>query len=373
MSAILFYVSGHGYGHATRAGEVIQAIIGLRPTWTVHLTTTVHERFFPAGPGVRLRRPPDEIDAGVAERDALTVDPDATLGRVEALYRRRDQIVAAEAAFARREGIDIIVADIPALAGYAAAAAEVPCVGIGNFTWDWIYEPYLNTASRWAPLLEWIRGGYAQMETFLKLPFSHPMNGFREVVEVPLVARKSSLEPESARRRLRIDLRDTRPLVLIAMRGFPPPELLDAVARSAPVFSFLSTEGAERTQAENVLPVDPTAGLGFPDLLVACDVVVGKLGYGMLAEATTAGTAILYPPRTGFREDDLLQAGARRYARAREIPLDDFRAGNWAAHLGELLAAPPPSATLTSAGAAVCAAEIIRRVEQRQWVERSAR
>jgi hypothetical protein len=175
---VLYYVSGHGYGHATRAGEVIREVANRRPGWTIYVTTTAGGQFFPIGPSVLLRRPTHDIDAGVAELDTLTVDAAATLTRVETLHRHSDWIVAAEASFVRREGIDLIVADIPWLAGYVADAGGIPCLGVGNFTWDWIYESYLLDDSRWVPLLEWIRGGYARTRTYLRLPFGHPVSMF---------------------------------------------------------------------------------------------------------------------------------------------------------------------------------------------------
>lgn len=361
---VLYYVSGHGYGHATRAGEVIRELAISRPAWAILVTSTAGERFFPVGPNVHIRLPTEEIDAGVAELDPLTVDAMATLTRVEALHRNRERIVAAESSFIRREGIDLIVADIPWLAGYVAEASGVPCLGVGNFTWDWIYELYLNDDARWIPLLEWVKGGYARMGTYLRLPFGHEVNGFRQVIEVPLVARQRSTDRDTARRALKVTPDETRTLVLFGMRGTAQLSMLDAAALTGTGYLFIYLEKGVGTRPCNVLTVDPETGLGFPDLLAACDVVVGKLGYGLLAEAVSAGTAILFPPRAGFREDELLREAAGRYARSRAIPLADFRAGRWSPHLEELLVTPPPPLSLEPTGAGVCAAEIVRRIER---------
>ena len=37
---ILFYVSGHGYGHATRTNAVIEALLSAQPDLTIHVRTT---------------------------------------------------------------------------------------------------------------------------------------------------------------------------------------------------------------------------------------------------------------------------------------------------------------------------------------------
>ena len=35
MRSILFYISGHGYGHVVRTGEVIRALQRIRPDWRI--------------------------------------------------------------------------------------------------------------------------------------------------------------------------------------------------------------------------------------------------------------------------------------------------------------------------------------------------
>lgn len=363
MKNVLFYVGGHGYGHATRMSEVIRSLTSLRPDWTVHVASSAPRRFFLDRPGTILRSPVHEIDSGACEKDSLTIDPRATLDRVETLFHHCERLIDTDAAFVRRERIDLIVADIPYLAGYIAEASRVPCLGIGNFTWDWIYEPFCAGDPLRAPLLEWVRGGYKRMGTYLKLPFSHPVSLFGEVVEVPLLARRSGMSRDSISHELSIDPGDARPRVLLGMRGFPQPELLEVLARDGRDFLFLHLEPFAGPLPPNARQVPRETPVGFPELLSACDVVVSKLGYGMLAEAVTAGISLLYPPRVGFREDDLLRASVSRYLRSREIPLADFQAGRWVLHLHELLSMSSPTLTMESDGALVCATEIIQRVE----------
>jgi hypothetical protein len=54
----------------------------------------------------------------------------------------------------------------------------------------------------------------------------------------------------------------------------------------------------------------------------------------------------------------LLRAGADRYLRARPIPLTDFRSGNWAPFLRELIRMPEPTERPATDGAQVCASLI---------------
>ena len=78
----------------------------------------------------------------------------------------------------RELGAGLIVGDIPPLAFAVGAAAGIPSIAIGNFTWDWVYSEYPRV--RLAPsLLPAIRGAYAKASMALRLPRRLPLAGSR--------------------------------------------------------------------------------------------------------------------------------------------------------------------------------------------------
>src|SRR4051794_3920427 len=122
MNKIAFYISGHGYGHATRVVEIIRSLGKIDGEWQVYVRTGAPQGLFRAGLGVMLEFRRVVVDAEVVETDdTLRVDPRATVESVVAFRRRWARIVDSEASFIRREGISLIVADIPYLAGEVAA------------------------------------------------------------------------------------------------------------------------------------------------------------------------------------------------------------------------------------------------------------
>ncbi|MDB5295849.1 MAG: hypothetical protein JWO31_1832, partial [Phycisphaerales bacterium] len=167
--SVLFYISGHGYGHARRCGQVIRVIADVAPEVRVHVRTTALPRLFNGVlPPDRVR--PCDADAGAAERSPMEVDPDGTLDRMAAALARRDAVVAAELGAIRDLGPRLMVSDVPFLAGDVAAAAGVPCVAMSNFTWDWIAEPWVADRPDRRPLLDAMAAGYARMAGILKMP-----------------------------------------------------------------------------------------------------------------------------------------------------------------------------------------------------------
>jgi L-arabinokinase len=357
MRTIIYYVSGHGFGHATRASEVMRAIAKREPETRIVVRTSAPAHLFSRVPGIIVQSTPHSLDPGVIEEaDALGVDVPATIAQIEGYYAARETNITHEVAVVRREVASLVVADFPPLAGNVAAAAGVPCLGIGNFTWNWIYDPFLSGRGQ-KHLLAWIREGYAKLGTYLRLPFS-PGEGlemFRRVVPVPLVARRAELEPGEIVSRLRLDPADVRPRVLLAMRGRIPPRARAKVAADNRDMFFMHFGRPADDEHDNCRSVSLGHELSFGDVLSVCDVAVSKLGYGILSECVAAQKALLAPPRRHFREDEVFEREAGRYVRLQPIAAEEFAAGDWSAQLRKLLTLPPPVATMPTDGADACA------------------
>src|SRR4051812_28560553 len=144
MAAIAYYITGHGFGHARRSVEVIRELRGLRPAVEGYFRTTANPAIFEelSAPKIHLERV--ELDPGAIEKDLFTIDHAATAEAVRAAIGRRSRLIAREIPFLKQNGIRLILADIPLLAGDIAAAAGIPIIAITNFTWDWIYELYFG-------------------------------------------------------------------------------------------------------------------------------------------------------------------------------------------------------------------------------------
>lgn len=364
---LLYYVSGHGYGHATRSAAVIRQFNELAPDWTVHVRTSAPARLFDGLRNTVVHLQDRSLDPGVVEdADALGVDVAATLAQLEAYHERREAMKAAELAWLAEHRPSLIVADFPPLAGEIAAEAGVPCVGIGNFTWDWIYEPLFSADDERRSLQPWIRAGYGKMQAMLRLPFSHTsgLDMFDEVHAMPLAVRRAARAPAEALEHLGIDPRDERRRVVLAMRGRIPRAARERAARENPDFLFLHFETGDGVGAENMRPVELTPAFNFTDVLQVADVVVSKLGYGILSECIAAEKPILCPPRRHFREDEIFDREAARYVRLLGISQAAFAAGDWRESLHKLLALPRPASQLPLDGAERCAEWIAARAAE---------
>jgi hypothetical protein len=357
---VLFYVSGHGYGHARRSAEVMRALRRLVPDVALHARTSAPADIFsdllasPASPSL--------IDLPIIENDTLSIDWPRTFAA--ARLDHRDSAVREEASAVRHLEPSLVVSDAPFLSADVAEALGVPCVAVTNFTWDWIYEPHAGSHPSGDRVVETARQSYRKMEALLQLPFGHPAPAFKEVIPVPLVARRGLLERGDVLSRLNISPAEDRPRVLVAMRGGIPPDVLARAAAGARDFLFLTPQPRQLPASlpPNVHLVRPDGDVDFSDLLAVSDVVLSKIGYGTIADAIAAGTRLLWPRREGFREDDVTKVEAPRYLRMAELPLDDFRAGRWRRSLEQAMSLPPPLANISIQGAASCAAILAKQM-----------
>ncbi len=285
------------------------------------------------------------VDSGVAQIDSLRLDEQKTAALARGFYEIFDQRADKEAAFLRSVRASAVVGDIPPLAFAAAARAGVPSIAVGNFTWDWIYSAYPDFDRLAHGVIDTIRGSYAKASRALRLPMHGGFEAMAEVVrDIPFVARRSTRDRAETRRLL--GLRDDRPIVLASFGGYGLDLPLDAIAR-ADELTVISA------------PRDPPAGLRYPDLVAAADVVVSKPGYGIVSECLANGTALLYTSRGRFIEYDVFVTEMPRVIRCRFIDQRDLLAGRWRDAVRALLAQPSPPERAAIDGAAVAAREIL--------------
>ena len=342
---IVFYISGHGFGHASRDIELIRELCAQRADARVIVRTSVPRWLFAPLAGMTVEVQALETDTGVVQRDSLTLDEDETARQAIRFFAGFDRRVAVEAELIRGVGADLVAGDIPPLACAAAERAGVPSVAIANFTWDWIYSIY-PAFDRVAPdVIPAIRRAYATATRALRLPLHGGFEPMAAVTrDIPFIARRSTRDPADTRRML--GLSGDRPVVLPSFGGYGADLPLEALRRSA-----------RFTLIEPV--AEPPRGLRYQDLVAAADVVVSKPGYGIVSECVANGTALLYTSRGRFIEYDLLVDEMPRMVRCRYLSHDDLFAGRWADAIDALLAQPAPRERPAVDGAAVAARELI--------------
>lgn len=363
---LVFYISGHGFGHATRNLEVIRQILEKRRDVHIVIRSSVPrpflERSLPGTVDLQLC----ETDTGVVQIDSLQIDEEETARRADSFYRNFAARVENEAEALNRLDARLVVGDIPPLAFAAAARAGLPSIAVANFTWDWIYESYPRFEQRAPGTLTTMRRAYATASLALRLPFSGGFHPMRTVTrDVPLIARRSRRNRDSTRRILNLD--GLRPVILVSLGGHGATLPFDEIARQNDATLVVtdhelaegrgdSADGRLRHFTREALA---SHDLRYEDLVAAADIVVSKPGYGIVSECIANEVALLYTSRGPFAEQEVLVAGMQPVLRCRFIPQEELRAGHWGAAIRALLDQSTPTDRMPMNGAAVVAEAIL--------------
>lgn len=341
---IVCYVSGHGFGHATRAAELLRALREADPRLQLSIVTAAPEWLFRAAIPGEFSYRQVATDVGLGQRDALAIDLPATLAAWRAWQAGRAAWIEAEARFLVASGASLVIADVPPRAFAAAERAGVPAFGLANFTWDWIYRHYAATEPAFEALADACAADYASAVALLELPFTCDNRAFARREPIPLIARRPGVTGEEARRRFGLGPGPTALLSFggVGLDGFDPRGL----AAMADV-QFL-TGGQWPDLPKNVRSIPrvelDASGCGYAGLVAASDVVVTKPGYGIVSDAIAAGSRLLYTDRGDFPEYPVLVAEMGKWLTCAHVPSGQLRAGEIEAPLRALLARPvlPP-------------------------------
>lgn len=357
---VVFFISGHGFGHASRQVEIINALGALAADVRLLIRSAVSAPLLRRTLSVPYELRAGECDTGIVQKTSVEHDDPATIRDAIKFYSAFDERAAAEAAALAGENVRLIVGDIPPLAFEVAHRLGVPSVAIGNFTWDWIYEthPGMSDAAPW--LIPLIRRAYQHADLALELPFGGGFGGFPASRAIPLVVRRPSHGRDETLAHFHIP-RD-RPAALLSFGGYGIPSL-DVTMVDARDWTLVLTDRIlpmNRNEAPDHIVYIPEGkfqetDFRYEDLISAVDVVISKPGYGIVSECIAFDTPLLYTSRGIFREYDLFVREMPRYLRCRFIEQQDLFAGHWRAALEALVVQPPAPEHLATDGAEIAA------------------
>lgn len=342
-SHIAFFLSGHGFGHGVRNSAIIEA---LPPEVEVTLFTSLPAGFFRE----ELHRPyrvvPCEIDCGCLQNSTIDVDVEATLARYSELDANRDAAVRTFAPMLQSLGVDLVYGDIPPLAFPIAKAAGLPAWAMYNFTWIDIYRPYVERYPRYRDLLKKMEADYALADRRLRLyPF---MDGGMpgEVEDVGLLCRPGRDRRLEFAERFGFNPDRKWALIYVGSYGLEGVDWGNLARYSDWEFMGLyPLQGAPSNY--HVIRKEPS--FRYADLTASCDLVVGKLGYGLVAECLSQGKPVLFLGRVDFAEYPMLKDLVESQGLGWELSLADFRKVEFGNALEKLTARPPkprPAAAL---------------------------
>ncbi|XP_061362544.1 L-arabinokinase-like [Gastrolobium bilobum] len=333
-----YYITGHGFGHATRVTEVVRHLI--YAGHDVHVVTGAPDFVFTSeiqSPRLFIRKV--LLDCGAVQADALTVDRLASLEKYsETAVKPRARILAQETEWLNSIKADLVVSDVVPVACRAAADAGIRSVCVTNFSWDFIYAEYVMAAGLHHRSIVWqIAEDYSHCEFLIRLPGYCPMPAFRDVIDVPLVVRRLHKSAKEVRKELGVA--DDVKLVILNFGGQPSGWKLKEDFLPSGWLCLVCGASDNQDLPPNFKKLAKDAYT--PDIIAASDCMLGKIGYGTVSEALAYKVPFVFVRRDYFNEEPFLRNMLEFYQGGVEMIRRDLLTGHWRPYLERAISLKP--------------------------------
>ncbi len=304
MRNIVFFISEHGFGHASRATSIINKLL-CNKNIRILIFSNIAKWFFDKSIAGNFELFNFQTDIGLIQKNPFEEDLEKTLENLEQFYTFETQRLELFCEKLRAENAHLIISDISPIGIQVGKKLEVQTVLIENFTWDWIYEPYVSTHSEFKKFIE-INKKLNSLADFhyQTLPVC---NRNEKYSLLPPIFREKRHSKEKMRKELGVPL--SAKLVLVTMGGIPL--TINQISFKFDVkntfFVIPGSDVKSQITEDNKIFLPHNHNFFHPDLVHASDLVIGKVGYSTIAEVYSANVPFLYIPRENFRESIYLE------------------------------------------------------------------
>ncbi|MCB1176428.1 MAG: glycosyl transferase, partial [Leptospiraceae bacterium] len=129
---IVYYVSGHGFGHISRSYPIIQEFLNRK----VEVFLVTERKGFLDSIPENLFIREVSTDLGVYQKSSLEVDVDKTKKALIDFYKNYNNLYNSEKKYLNEIKPDFIISDSSSFPFLLAKELKIPAYFIGNFTWD---------------------------------------------------------------------------------------------------------------------------------------------------------------------------------------------------------------------------------------------
>lgn len=330
-------ISAHGYGHGAQTTAVLAALRARLPDLKLTLLTGLPRGF------LHDRIPGDfELiewrgDFGMRMRSALDVDLKRSAADYAAFHTGWPVHVDATARLLERLAPDLLLANVPYLPLAAAACIGLPSVALCSLNWAGIYRHYFAGRPEAPNILAAMEDAYNRAEAFLCPAPSMDMPELRNALTIgPLARIGRNVRAELC---ARLGLSESNRLVLIAPGGIELRLPLEDWPEHPDITWIVPSAWSVRRRDMRAFEA---LGFRFTDVLASVDAVLGKLGYGTVAECACNATPMLYMPRPDWPEELCLAQWLQVHGRCAPIERDKVMRGALRESLESLWARPVP-------------------------------
>ena len=307
MKKIIYYITDHGMGHATRSIAIIRKLKELGIEVIVRNSNSANI--------IKKSLPNTEIITGLTDvgpiikSNGISINQKQSEKKIVNWLENIDKYVKEELKTIHAFNPDLIVSDISILPLITAKKMKKKSIAISNFTW---YDVLKFLPSNYR---EFIKKSYSFADYVIKLPIGTKMNHFQNKKKVGYVSRIPMNSKNTIRKKLGIKESD---IVVTFALGGSSEKISCKINNKIKILSMNSNIDSSL----NFL--DVSNWIEGQDIVQASDVVICKCGYGLISECITSGTSFCYVVDETHQEQLAMHEELSKIGYGKKIQLKDI-------------------------------------------------
>ena len=302
MLNIAYFISPHGFGHAGRSCALMQEITKHYKNVKFTIFGKTPRSFFETGGDFNFDLYEFTTDIGFFQNNPFELNIEKTLEVLHKFKNEKPKIKSQIKNIFSEQNFNAVISDISPLGIEIGNELNIPNFLFQNFTWDWLYKPYQKEHPK---LKGYISELSKSFKTAKYIITSHPACvHFENQLSTNIIGRQPTLTRAQLLQKLNIPL--DKKVILLTFGGTAMLEHLDFSAHSDYVILITDFKSDQIIINKNIIRI-PSLNYYFPNLVNASDLVISKLGYGILAETLISKTPLVYIKNEGFIESAVLE------------------------------------------------------------------
>ena len=276
MKKIVYYITDHGMGHATRAIALIQI---LKSNYEIIIRNSNNTNLFKKSLNLTsFSTRPTDVGPKI-KSDGITLDENKSKPVISDWINSISNNASLEYDFLSKINPDLIISDISAMPFLAAKKSKISSIAISNFSWldvlSFISSNELNILNQC----------YDYADYAIKLPFGTSMKHFSNIQKTKLISRNLTQSKSEIRKFLGINESDL--IITVALGN----SNLKIHLKSENNIKIISLGGNILT-GNNIINLN--SYIEGQNIIAASDLVICKCGYGIVSECVSHGIPFFY-------------------------------------------------------------------------------
>jgi UDP-N-acetylglucosamine:LPS N-acetylglucosamine transferase len=329
---IACFITSHGFGHATRTLALISKL-AKTSSFEISIFSTLPDWFFHENlDSIPFQTIHLKTDVGLVQKTPFEHDLNSTLDQLYSFlqFENNKRIIT----LLEKGEFDFIFCDISPLGLHLSKKLGIPSCLLENFTWDWIYEEYLTRNNNFKKPIEQLKGIFQSANLHIQTtPICNPVQNAHPINPIFRPAKKDGMAIRKS-----LGIKEEEQVILVTTGGIPQKySFINKIKEDHNRFYILTGAFSEYERGSNFCLLPHKSAHYFPDLIQSADGIVGKVGYGTVAEVWAAQKPFIAVFRENFRESQPMRNFINQNISGFEISDQTFHKGDWIDEVGSFL------------------------------------